>query len=178
VAVGEQDGIFMFEGNCGVLAVPKNPAQAPPTEAEKNGPLNVPDSGDEGIPPVPECIDHDPSVAPSLEPTLANVSAAVFQPSCTFNACHGESGEAAGLNLQAADLHAELLDHEVIGSPGSSLIEPGDPDNSWLYQVMSSCTPTASGGGVVAHMPRNAPVLLDDRTVALVREWIADGANP
>jgi hypothetical protein len=35
-----------------------------------------------------------------------------------------------------------------------------------------------SGGDVAAHMPRNAPVLLDDRTVALVREWIAAGALP
>lgn len=178
MAVGEQDGIFMFEGPCGILAVPKNPAQAMPTEAEKDGPLNVPDSGDEGIPPVPECTDHDPSVMPDLEPTLANVFAAVFQPSCMFNACHGQSGQAAGLNLQAPDLLTELLGHEVVGSPGASLVEPGDPDNSWLYQVMSSCAPMASGGGIASHMPRNAPVLLDDRTVALVREWIASGANP
>ncbi|MFO7562232.1 MAG: hypothetical protein R6X02_06285 [Enhygromyxa sp.] len=177
-AVGEEDGIFMFEGPCGVLAVPKNPSQSMPTEDEKNGPLNVPDSGDEGIPPVPECIDHDPSVMPELEPTLSNVSAAVFQASCTFNACHGQSGQAAGLNLQAPDLLTELLEHEVVGNPGGSLVEPGDPDNSWLYQVMSSCAPMSSGGGIASHMPRNAPILLDDRTIALVREWIADGANP
>jgi len=30
--------------------------------------------------------------------------------------------------------------------------------------------------GVVTHMPRNSPVLLDDRSIALVREWIAAGA--
>jgi hypothetical protein len=177
-AVGEQDGIFMFEGPCGMLAVPKSPEQLPPTQAEKDGPLVVPDSGDPGIPPVPECIDHDPSVQPELEPTLENVFAAVFQASCTFNACHGESAQAAGLNLQAPDLLTELLNHEVIGSPGTSLVEPGDPDNSWLYQVMSSCSPMTSGGDVATHMPRNAPVLLDDRSVALVREWIANGANP
>jgi hypothetical protein len=178
VAVGQEDGIFMFEGPCGILAVPKNPAQSMPTEAEKNGPLHVPPSGNPNIPPVPECHDHDPGVMPDLEPTLSNVFAAVFQPSCMFNACHGQSGQAAGLNLQAPDLLAELLDHQVLGSPGTSLVEPGDPDNSWLYQVMASCTPTANGGGIASHMPRNAPVLLDDRTVALVREWIASGANP
>jgi hypothetical protein len=139
--------------------------------------LNVPDSGDEGIPPVPECIDHDPSVQPLLEPTLANVFDAVFQPSCTFNACHGSSGQAAGLDLQATDLLTELLDHQVQGDTGMALVEPGDPDNSWLYQVLSSCAPQ-DGGNVGSHMPLNAPVLLGDTSVALVREWIAAGANP
>lgn len=178
VAVGEQDGVLMFEGPCGMVAVPKNTTQGLPSEAEVQGPLHVPDSGDEGVPPVPECIDHDPSVAPTLEPTLDNVFAAVLQPSCTFNACHGESGQASGLNLQAPDLLTELLNHEVLSSPGASLIEPGDPDNSWLYQVLSSCAPETSNGGIASHMPLNAPILLDDQTVALVREWIADGANP
>ena len=176
VAVGTEDGVTKFEGPCGVLTVPKNPAQGPPTEAEREGPFEVPESGDEGIPPVPECVDHDPAVAPSLEPTLSNLYEAVFLPSCTFNACHGLSGQAAGLNLQAPDLHAELLGHEVLANPGMSLVEPGDPDSSWLYQIMSSCEPALDGGGVAAHMPRNAPVLLSDEAVALVREWIAMGA--
>ena len=177
-AVGQQDGIFMFEGECSVLAIPKNSSQGLPTQAEKDGPLNVPDSGDPGLPPVPECVDHDPSVAPTIEPTLDNVFAAVFQPSCMFSSCHGQAGQAAGLNLQSPDLLTELLDHEVVGSPGTALVEPGDPDNSWLYQVMSSCSPMNSQGGLATHMPRNAPVLLDDTAVALVREWIANGANP
>lgn len=177
-AVGEQDGVFMFEGPCGVLAVPKNSSQGMPSKAEVEGPLRVPDSGDPGVPPVPECNDHDPSVQPELEPTLENVFAAVFQPSCMFNACHGHAGQAAGLNLQAPDLLDELLNHEVVTSPGSSLVEPGDPENSWLYQIMASCAPITSTGDIAAHMPRNAPVLLDDRTIALVRDWIAAGALP
>jgi hypothetical protein len=172
-AVGQQDGVFLFEGECAILAVPKNPNQGPPTQAEKDGPLDVPDSGDPGIPPVPECIDHDPSVAPTLAPTLDNVFAAVFQPSCMFSACHGQAGQAAGLDLQAPNLLAELLDHEVLGSPGTALIEPGDPDSSWLYQIMANCAPDGGSGN---HMPLNSPVLLDDRSVALIREWIADGA--
>ncbi|PRP99042.1 hypothetical protein [Enhygromyxa salina] len=174
----DENGVIEYEGPCGVLAVPKNPALGLPTDAERDGPLLVPDSGDEGIPPVPECTDHDPAVAPVLAPTLENVFAAVFQPSCMFNACHGASGQVAGLNLQAPDLLAELLEHEVLGNPGAALVEPGDPENSWLYQVMASCEPMADGGEVLAHMPRNAPTLLNDQTVALVREWIAAGALP
>jgi len=173
-AVGEQDGIIEFEGACGILAVPKNPAQSMPTDDERNAPLSVPPGGDEGLPPVPACVDHDPSVQPEIEPTLSNVAAVVFTQSCAFNACHGSSAQAAGLDLQAPDLLAELLAHEVMGNVGATLVEPGDPENSWLYRMMADCSPE---GGTGSHMPLNAPVLLDDRSIALVREWIADGAQ-
>jgi hypothetical protein len=172
-AVGMTDGIFEFEGTCAMLTVAKNPAQSMPTAAEKDAPLYVPPGSEGDIPPVPDCIDHDPAVAPTVAPTLSNVATVVFAQSCMFNACHGEAGQAAGLNLQATELHAELLGHEVQGNIGATLIEPGDPDNSWLYQMMANCEPD---GGTGSHMPLNAPVLLDDRSIALVREWIAGGA--
>jgi hypothetical protein len=174
IAVGTNDeGVLEFEGPCGLLVVAKNPSQAPPTAEEIAADMYVPPSGDDTLPPVPECVDHDPSVAPVLEPTLTNVVAVVFQQSCTFNACHGASSQAAGLNLQAPTLLAELLDHEVLGNVGATLVEPGDLENSWLYQIMAKCEP---GGGSGNHMPLNAPVLLGDGSVALVRDWILAGA--
>lgn len=177
VAVGQTDGIFEFEGPCGILAVPKNPAQTDPTDEERNGVLYVPPTKpeDQDIPPVPTCEDHDPTVAPDIEPTLGNVFGVVFNQSCAFNSCHGGGAAAGGLDLQAADLHTELLDHETLANPGMALVEPGDPDNSWLFQILGQCEPMGQNG-VVTHMPRNSPVLLDDRSIALVRDWIAAGA--
>jgi hypothetical protein len=172
-AVGVDGDVLEFEGSCAMLVLPKNPAQNLPTQDEIDGDLYIPPSGDDTLPPIPECTDHDPTVAPSLEPTLTNVAGVVFQQSCTFNACHGDSAQAAGLNLQAPDLLAELMNHEVMGNAGASLVEPGDLDNSWLYQIVAKCEPE---GGTGNHMPLNAPVLLDDHSVALVREWILDGA--
>ncbi len=178
VAVGQTpEGIFEFEGPCGVLAVAKNLAQSPPTAMEIAAPLYVPpiDPADQDIPPVPACNDHDPSVAPNVEPTLANVFSVLFYQSCAFNGCHAGSTPSAGLDLLSSTLHADLLGHETLANPGMALVEPGDPDNSWLYQILSQCEPMGATG-VVGHMPLNAPVLLDDRSVALVREWIAAGA--
>jgi hypothetical protein len=173
-AVGmSQDGALEFEGPAGMLVLPKNPSQSLPTQEEIDAELYIPPSGDDALPPIPECFDHDPATAPVLEPTLSNVAAVVFQQSCTFNSCHGSSAQAAGLNLQAPDLLTELMNHEVMGNTGASLVEPGDLDNSWLYQIMAKCDPD---GGTGSHMPLNAPVLLDDSSVALVREWILDGA--
>lgn len=172
-AVGMEDDIFMFEGQSAILIVAKNAAQTPPTDAERDGEFYVPPSGDDSVPAVPECVDHDANVAPTIEPTLSNVAAVVFQQSCTFNACHGSSAQAAGLDLMAPNLHAELLDHEVMGNAAATLVEPGDPESSWLYEIIASCEPDGGSGN---HMPLNAPVLLDDTSIALVREWIAAGA--
>lgn len=171
-AVGMDGDVIKYEGSCALLTIAKNPAQSMPTQQEKDAPLYVPPGGDSDIPPVPECIDHDPSVGPTLAPTLTNVAAAVFAQSCSFNACHGAAA-AAGLDLTAADLHDELLGHQVAGNPGATLVEPGDPEGSWLYQMIAKCEPE---GGTGSHMPLNSPVLLDDRSIALVREWIAGGA--
>jgi hypothetical protein len=171
-AVGMTEDVIEYEGTCALLTIAKNPAQSMPTQAEKDAPLYVPPGSDGDIPPIPECVDHDPTVSPTLAPTLTDVAAVVFQQSCTFNACHG-SAAAAGLHLQAPDLHAELLGHRVAGNIGATLVEPGDPESSWLYQIMANCEPE---GGSGSHMPLNAPVLLDDQSIALVREWIADGA--
>ena len=173
-AVGETpEGVIQFEGPSAMFVLPKNPAQTMPSTSEIEGELYIPPSGDDTVPPIPACTDHDPSVPPVLEPTLTNAAAVVFQQSCTFNACHGDSAQAAGLNLQAPDLHAELLGHQVLGNAGATLVEPGDPASSWLYEIIASCTPEGGSGN---HMPLNAPVLLDDRSIALVREWIAAGA--
>lgn len=172
-AVGQNGDIIEFEGSCGTLALPKNPEQGPPTQAEIDGEMYVPpiDPEDADIPPVPECVDADETVAPDLEPTLTNVADTVFKQSCTFNSCHGRATAIAGLDLEATDLHGALVGVESSGVPGSQLVVPGDPDNSRLYQKISMCDP-----GAGQHMPLNAPVLLDDGTIALVREWIANGA--
>ena len=143
-----------------------------PYHEERGEPLYIPPNVDEVEDiPAPECVDADSSVAPTVEATLANVEAHVLEPWCSFSACHGVA-EAAGLFLGAANLHGQLMGHEVISDTDLPLVEPGDAEGSWLYRMVSRCEP---GGGAV-HMPRNAPVLLDDETVAIVRAWIDAGA--
>ena len=59
---------------------------------------------------------------------------------------------------------------------GMPLVDPGDPENSWLYHPLANCEPTLTGGQVVSHMPKNAPKLLEDGLVAKLRGWIEAGA--
>jgi len=100
----------------------------------------------------------------------------VFAPSCSYNACHFGANAKQGLDLAAADLHAELLGHTVVHDVGMPLVDPGNPDNSWLYRILSECNPPNRTGGTEPHMPLNAPTLLDDGLVAKVRVWIENGA--
>lgn len=178
MAVGENGGIVEFEGDCGTFAIAKAAGYDLPTPEEIDGEHYVPptDPSDDGVLPVPECFEPDESVSSPLDPTLSNVRDAVLLPSCSFSSCHGRAGQAAGLNFEAEDLHTELLNHEVFGDPNLPLIEPGNPEESHFYRLLSQCNPVNSEGAELRAMPLNSPILLDDEAIALVREWIEAGA--
>ncbi|MBA3547319.1 MAG: hypothetical protein H0T76_12605 [Nannocystis sp.] len=175
--VAVEDGIHYNEGLCFPAAARKSAGQSPPTDAEREGPMYLPpqDPDDVDLPPVPACVDIDPAVPGEKPASLRSIADTLFAPSCGFSACHGEAA-AAGLNLRAADLHAELLGHAVAGTT-MPLVSPGDPDNSWLYRTLSRCEPEDGAGHSGPHMPLNAPFLLDPALVNKVRGWISAGAH-
>jgi mono/diheme cytochrome c family protein len=175
--VGKNEDVEEYEGSCLIIGYPKSGAQGPPTEAEIAADLYVPEqaAGDVDLPPVPECIDADPDADPLQDVSLAGIRDTLFLPACAFSACHGAGG-AAGLDLTVPELHAALLGHDVQADTTMPLVAPGDPDGSWLLRVLSQCAPHDDSGGPVSHMPRNAPVLMDDAILATVRAWIAAGA--
>lgn len=177
--VGEEEGVLLHEGNCGVLAVPENAAQVEPTAEEKEGPLYVPpsDPGDVDLEPLKRCVDADEAVPSKGAPSLDAIHGAIFAPGCIFSSCHDAKQPAAGLDLQSPGLHARLLAHKVAARVDEPLVAPGDAAGSWLYQIVSRCDPTDSGGQVLRHMPYNAPTLLTDGSVALIRAWINAGAE-
>jgi hypothetical protein len=80
--------------------------------------------------------------------------------------CHGAGGS-AGLDLRSGVSHGNL-----VGVPSTesslNLIEPGDPDQSWLYLKI---TGQQDVGDV---MPPGVP--LGDATIDLVHDWIEAGA--
>jgi hypothetical protein len=177
--VGTAGEILLNESSCGVLGRPKNPAQGMPTEDELAAPLYVPpsDPGDAGLPPVDECEDVPADATPGTDATLSRLRDTLFVSTCQFSACHQGGNPAAGLDLMAADLHAELMDHVVQADTDLPLVAPGDPDGSWLYRVVAQCQPADAAGNVVSHMPLNSPRLSDPGLVAALREWIDAGAR-
>lgn len=175
---GTEDGIIYESGSCGVLPIDKNEDQDMPTEEEIEGEMYVPPgTSDADVDPLPECEDAPDDVEPFRSPTLTNIYRDIFSVSCTFSACHGADAPSAGLDLETEEgLHDRLMNHDVQSATDLPLVDPGNPDGSWLHVRTSECEPEIEGG-TVSHMPRNSPTLLDSEVVAMIREWIALGAE-
>lgn len=178
MAAGVEGGVPVFKSACTTIVAPRAPGQGPPSAEEIDGPLYLPpiDPGDQDLPPIPECEDTPADAAPLTEPSLANIHADLLVPACSFSSCHGSGGAAGGLSFEGPDLHGDLLSHTVVANTDLPLIDPGNPEGSWLYRKLAECQPTDVDGDPVSHMPLNAPFLVDPRLAAMVREWIAAGA--
>ena len=67
-----------------------------------------------------------------FEPTFDDIQNNVFTPSCAFSFCHGGSAPSIDLNLEAGVAYDEIVDVESLEVPGTDLVEPFDPDASYL----------------------------------------------
>ena len=105
----------------------------------------------------------------TLEPTLTNVQAEVFDKSCAFSSCHSGSG-AGGLSLDPGASYGELVGVDSTGSPGNPLVVEGDADASYLIWKLED-RDTVTGD----EMPPGAPV--SELQKGLVEAWIAAGAK-
>ncbi|MFO7562492.1 MAG: hypothetical protein R6X02_07600 [Enhygromyxa sp.] len=97
-------------------------------------------------------------------PELEALRAEIFTPSCALASCHSSADAAAGLDLEAEDLEAEL-----VGAPSGTCDEwirvvPGIPDESLLYLKIAGPAPCGS------LMP--GPSGLPPEQAACVRSWI------
>jgi Ca2+-binding RTX toxin-like protein len=119
-------------------------------------------------------------------PAVTNASFVVVDPAVTavdystqiqpiFSArcdqCHSGSGAPQGLQLDASNSYADLVNVASQEVPSLMRVEPGDPDNSYLVQKVEG---TAAVGG---RMPLGGSKLPDDE-IDLIRQWISEGANP
>ncbi|MCK6525736.1 hypothetical protein L6R49_30405 [Myxococcota bacterium] len=86
---------------------------------------------------------------------------------CAFSSCHGSG--TGGLTLDgSAEDHTRLLSGESV--TGVPYVVPGDPDASYLVHKLEG-GPDIEG----ELMPPGTP--LDEETINLVRDWIAEGAG-
>jgi len=110
-----------------------------------------------------------------IGPTLGQIQAVVFTPSCATVGCHtGPSGNPLPGGLDLSDATASLA--ALVGIPSTQqptimLVAPNDPDNSYLVQKLGNMPLTGS------QMPLGAAAL-DPAVVADIRQWIQDGALP
>ena len=102
-----------------------------------------------------------------LVPEFSSIQSKVFTPICTT--CHAGSSAPLGLRLEADAAYAMLVNAPSAEVPGVLRVAPGNPDASYLIHKLEG---TAAVGG---RMPLNGPPLPAE-TIAVIRQWISDGA--
>lgn len=108
-----------------------------------------------------------------IGPTLNQIQAAIFTPSCATAGCHSAGSQAAGLSLADADSSYADLVGQFSSQNGQSnvmLVAPNDPDASYLIRKLEN---TAGISG--ARMPPNAAALAQS-DIDQIRLWINNGA--
>ena len=98
----------------------------------------------------------------------------IFDKSCANSACHAAPANAGNLNLTYGLSYQNLIDripqNSAAVAAGMKLIDPGNPDNSFLLTKLMDTTPEQG-----ARMPFNAGTLHAGKIDA-IQTWIAAGA--
>jgi hypothetical protein len=122
---------------------------------------------------------------PSLAPRYASIDRDLFQVSCgtsgnkAFN-CHSTEGAATASFLDlSGDAHPRLVGRTAVNPLGDRkdlvLVQPGDPDNSFLVQKLRLAT--ALDPHLGSGMPADAPGSICPSSVDAVAQWILGGAG-
>ena len=115
---------------------------------------------------------------PNLEPTFSSIQQNIFnttdsagRTACTN--CHNTTNVAisGGLNLTGAGAYNALVNAPSVGKPGAIRVIPGDPTGSYLIQKLEGAS-----GIVGQRMPQDGPPFLTVGQIAIIRQWIQDGA--
>lgn len=129
------------------------------------------DTADDGDGVSPSCLEaeeHD---------DIEWIEANIFKNGCALSSsCHkGDAGDANGLNLEAGNAEASLVDVPAIAeeADGLPLVTPGDPENSYLLVILGHFgedDPRIPEDGE-NRMPLNSPLLCQQKLDAIER-WI------
>jgi len=95
----------------------------------------------------------------------------ILNPACV--ACHTDEGRtpSSNLNLKTGVSIANLVNIASVGKAGAVRVIPGNPSGSYMIQKLEGA-PDIVG----LRMPRNGPPFLTTEQIALIRQWIQNGA--
>jgi hypothetical protein len=101
--------------------------------------------------------------------TFTDIQQDVFQVSCAYSTCHGDSDGVGSLSLEADGTYAALVGVASTVVEGAILVVPGDADGSYLIAKMEEADSIEG-----LPMPPAGP--LDQDVIDTVRAWIDGGA--
>jgi len=129
-------------------------------------------AGDRVDPGAAACSRYQAQIGTAPSPPY-DVVQQIFDDNCT--ACHSPF---ADLDLSRVASYAHIVGHAVptVESCGGTLVVPGDPASSYLYQKLTVSHPCAGAQMPLDEFFMSQP--LPDCMTAIVRDWIQAGAQP
>lgn len=127
------------------------------------------------------CTGDQAPMTAAVSTSFARVQAKVFEPSCSFSACHalGNSSN-SGLVLSGPGAHAALVNalpvQATARADGLRRVVPGKPDSSLLWHKVSGFASGHHAHDYGAPMPF-AGQALPPGQIEFIRQWIAGGAS-
>ena len=113
--------------------------------------------------------------APDENTAYHDIQEYIFDKSCANSSCHAAPANAGSLNLSYGlsyeDLVAGVPQNPAAAAAGMKLVDPGNPDNSFLLTKLMGPTSAALG----ARMPFGGGVIHNGKIEA-IRTWIEAGA--
>src|SRR5262249_7418585 len=112
-----------------------------------------------------------PTPTPSGPTFSVQIQQQILNSACT--SCHTDEGRtpSGNLNLKSGTAYSALVNVASSGKSGAIRVIPGTPSGSYLIQKLEGAADI-----VGLRMPRNGPPYLTDAQVALIRQWIQNGA--
>ncbi|HZP13773.1 MAG TPA: hypothetical protein VFB36_15245 [Nevskiaceae bacterium] len=109
-----------------------------------------------------------------FQPTIEDIQAHVFTPICSR--CHHGALAPQGLHLSdTRTSYDNLVNVASQEEPQLKRVLPGNPDDSYIIHKIEGTQ--ESGDQMPDGCPSSEPCL-DHDTIAVIRQWIADGAPP
>jgi len=100
---------------------------------------------------------------------FSRLEAEILVPKCARAGCHSGSGASGKLDLSRGAARRDLVGVAAVRRPDRILVNPGDPEGSYLVQRLVA-------GGDSPRMPL-AAAPLSEAEVEAIRSWIRDGAK-
>jgi len=113
---------------------------------------------------IPACTGSAEPVGEPCTPDSESIRAKVFQKSCSGAGCHDASTAEVGLDFVSGEADALVGKSSVI-CEGFTLVVPGSPETSFLYQKLTSTMPACG-----EHMPLEGSLPAAD--LECVADWI------
>jgi hypothetical protein len=122
------------------------------------------------------CSSSNSSPSAPSTPTVSfatQIQAQILNPACT--ACHTDDGRtpSSNLNLKSGVAISNLVNVACVCPGHASVMRviPGNPSGSYMIQKLEGASDI-----VGLRMPRNGPPYLTTDQIALIRQWIQNGA--